>query len=112
MNNFFNMFKKMMPGKNSENRSKEEEDPFSDVSLSFEVTPLKSDEVLNNLVKDLKIGGELIESYESFNRGLDKLLAQYKEDSTELEYRYSKVCEKEEILPDLSKITFLYIRCK
>ena len=94
------MFKKILPGKDSEKKLKEEEDPNAEINLVFEINPLKSSDILNNCVKDLKIGGVNIESYDVYNKGLNKLIAQYKNNTRELDYRYTKIVEKEGI--DLS----------
>ncbi len=103
MNNLFNMFKKILPGKEAERKIKEEEDPNGEANFTFEVNPIKSLDVMNYIVKDLKIGGVSIDSYEAFNKALEKLFAQYKGSVREIDYRYSKLCEKEETMVDISK---------
>ena len=102
MNNLYNMFKKILPGKDSEKKLKEEEDPNAEINLAFEINPLKSIDILNNCTKDLKIGGAHIESFDFYNKGLNKLIAQYKNSTRDLDYRYSKIAEKEG--SDLSNI--------
>jgi len=97
MNNLYNMFKKILPGKDSEKKLKEEEDPNAEVNLVFEINPMKSSENLNSCVKDLKIGGVNIENYDAFIKSLNKLIAQSKLNTRELDYRYSKIAEKEGI---------------
>lgn len=66
MSNFFgNIFKKMMnPRKDSEKKAKEEEDILGDVNLNFEVSTLKTHEVLDSIVSNLKISGVTIDRYE------------------------------------------------
>jgi hypothetical protein len=98
------MFKKILPSKDSEKKQKEEEDPNAEINLTFEVSPVKSNESLNYLLKELKIGGVFIDSFETFNKSLNKLFAQYKNNTREIDFRYSKICEKEEEMADLSKI--------
>jgi hypothetical protein len=97
MNNLYNMFKKILPGKDSEKKLKEEEDPNAEINLLFEINPMKSSEILNNCVKDLKIGGVNMESYDVFIKSLNKLIAQNKLSTREIDYRYSKIAEKEGI---------------
>lgn len=60
MNNFFNIFKKMMPNKKEIDKKQKEEDISSDVVLNFDVTSLKVNEKLDKIVKDIKVGGEII----------------------------------------------------
>ncbi len=91
------MFKKILPGKDSEKKLKEEEDPNAEINLLFEINPMKSSEILNNCVKDLKIGGVNMESYDVFIKSLNKLIAQNKLSTREIDYRYSKIAEKEGI---------------
>jgi hypothetical protein len=104
MDRFFKMFSKSSSKKEVENKAKEEEDLLFEGTLNFQVTQLKPNETLNCLVKDLKIGGTTIEDYDSYFNNLDKLFSQYKENITELDYRFNKACEKNEILPDISKL--------
>lgn len=104
MDKFFKFFSKSNNKRDSENKAKEEEDLVFDTSLSFEVTPVKQNDKLKELVKDIKVGGVNVENFEAYNSGIDKLLSQYNETITELEYRFIKYCEKNEIMPDISKL--------
>jgi hypothetical protein len=97
MDRFFKMFSKGLSGKKEEPK-KEEEDPMFDVNLNFEVTQMKPNEILNSLIKDVKIGGQQMESYENYNLSLDKLLSQFNEEASELDYRYKKIIEKSDMM--------------
>jgi hypothetical protein len=103
MNNLFSAIKKILPGKELEQKAKEEEDQTVDFNLSFEVTPIKPDEILNYLVKDIKIGGITIDGYESYIYGLDRLMSQYKYSVREIDYRYQKYCESSDVQMEESK---------
>jgi hypothetical protein len=108
MDRFFKMFSKgTSSNKKEENKAKEEEDLVLPNSLSFEITQLKSNDILNVLVKDIKIGGVLMENIEHYNSSLVKLLEQFNEGINELDYRYSKFCERSEQLPNISKLFFI-----
>ncbi len=100
MDRFFKMFSKgHSSGKKDEPKAKEEEDPmFVENNLNFEVVQMKPNDALNNLVKEIKIGGKHMESYDNYNASLDKLLSQFNEEATELDYRYRKVLEKNEMM--------------
>lgn len=64
MNNFFgNIFKKMMPKNSSEKKTKEEEDLFNEINMSFDVQAMKINEILDSLVIDHKISGIQIDWY-------------------------------------------------
>ena len=103
MNNLFNMFKKILPGKDTERKNKEEEDPCAEVNFTFEINPVKPIENMNNILKELKVGGVHIDSFEALNKAIDKLTEQYRSSCREIDYRYSKLCEKEELMVDISK---------
>ena len=97
MDRFFKMFSKGLSGKKEEPK-KEEEDPMFDLNLNFEVTYLKPNEILNSLVKEVKIGGQQIESYENYNFSLHKLISQFNDEASELDYRYKKFIEKNDMM--------------
>ena len=102
MDRSIKMNSKSSSKKEAENKSKEEEDILFESNINFEITQLKPNEILNMLVKELTIGGATIKDYDSYNYNIEKLLSQYKESLTELDYRFNKLCEKDEILPDIS----------
>ena len=101
MDRFFKMFTKgNSSGKKDEPKAKEEEDPMFENNLNFEVVQMKPNDALNNLVKEIKIGGQHMESYDNYNASLDKLLSQFNEEAMELDYRYRKVLEKNEMMQE------------
>ena len=105
MDRFFKMFSK---GKNDEPKAKEEEDlVVNNQKIQFEVRQMKKEEILEKLVKDLKIGGKQVDSYENYIKNLDGLLSQYRGDKTELEYRYTKVVGKSELQIEPRKNTLI-----
>ncbi len=107
MDKLFRLFSK---GKKDEPKAKEEEDlVINQQKVKFEIQALKKDEVLDEIVKKLKVGGKQIDSYQNYIKNLDSLICQYKPEKTELEYRFSKANEKNLISNDNSKKEFYFL---
>ncbi len=102
MDKLFRLFSK---AKKEEPKAKEEEDlVINQKIVKFEIQALRKDEVLEKIVKELKIGGKHIDSYENYIKSLDDLICQYHPEKTELDYRFSKANEKNEISNENRKI--------
>lgn len=92
MDKFFRMFSL---GKKEETKNKEEEDlTINQQKVTYEVRPLLKDQILETSVREIKIGGQQVDSYENYIKKLDDLFSQYNSEKNELEYRYTKAIDK------------------
>ena len=88
----------MPPSKNDEKVMKEEEDNYNTV-FNFNITleDSKIYEHLDYYVQGIYLNKTKIDTFDGFLQSVNELIEKYKEDSTELGYRYKKYCEKNKI---------------